>query len=63
MPSTVSPRPGRPVMTSKCPAQSPPMIGNGTVDGPSIRWFAPFMMNRTPSPSAQYLPITSFSGP
>ncbi len=39
------------------------MIGNGKVDGPSMRWLAPFMMKRTPSPSAQNLPMTSRSGP
>lgn len=39
------------------------MVGNGNVEGPSIRWLAPFMMNRMPVPSAQYLPMTSRSGP
>lgn len=39
------------------------MVGNGNVEGPSIRWLAPFMMNRTPVPSAQNLPMISFSGP
>lgn len=39
------------------------MIGIGNVEGPSIRWLAPFMMNRTPSPMAQNFPMMSFSGP
>lgn len=39
------------------------MVGKGKVEGPSMRWLAPFMMNRTPVPSAQNLPMTSFSGP
>ncbi len=39
------------------------MIGKGNVEGPSMRWLAPFMMNPTPSPSAQKRPMTSFSGP
>ncbi len=63
LPTTVSPRAGRPVIRSKCSAQEPPMVGNGKVEGPSMRWLAPFMMNRVPVPSAQYLPMTSRSGP
>lgn len=39
------------------------MVGKEKADGPSMRWSAPFMMNRTPVPSAQNLPMTSFSGP
>lgn len=39
------------------------MVGKGKVEGPSIRWLAPFMMNRTPVSSAQNLQMTSFSGP
>lgn len=39
------------------------MVGKGKVEGPSMRWLAPFMRNRTPVPSAQNLPMTSFSGP
>ena len=42
---------------------APPMIGNGNAEGPSIRWLAPFMINRTPSPMAQNFPMMSFSGP
>ncbi len=26
------------------------MVGNGKVEGPSMRWLAPFMMNRVPVP-------------
>lgn len=63
LPTTVSPRFGSLVSRSKWSAQEPPMVGKGKVDGPSIRWFAPFMRKRTPVPSAQNLPITSFSGP
>ena len=63
LPTTVSPLFGRPVSRSKCSDHEPPMMGNGKVEGPSIRWLAPFMMNRTPVPSAQNLPMTSFSGP
>jgi len=31
-------------------------MGKGNVEGPSIRWLAPFIMNRTPVPSAQNFP-------
>lgn len=65
LPTTVSPRFGSPVSRSKWSAQEPPIVGNGNgnVEGPSIRWLAPFMRNRTPVPSAQNFPMTSFSGP
>ncbi|CAM5455023.1 hypothetical protein SAVIM40S_02289 [Streptomyces avidinii] len=63
LPTTVSPLEGRPVSRSKCSAQEPPMMGKGNVEGPSMRWLAPFMMNRTPVPSAQNFPMTSRSGP
>lgn len=39
------------------------MVEKGKVDGPSMRWLAPFMMNRTPVAKAQNLPMISFSGP
>ena len=63
LPTIVSPRFGRPVSRSKCSAHEPPMVGRGKVEGPSMRWLAPFMRNRTPVPSAQNLPMISFSGP
>jgi hypothetical protein len=39
-----------------------PRIGKGNVEGSSMRWLAPFTMNRTPVPSAQNFPMTSFFG-
>jgi hypothetical protein len=38
------------------------MVGNGKVEGPSMRWLATFVMNRVPVASAQYLPMTNRSG-
>lgn len=39
------------------------MVGKGKAEGPSMRWSAPFIRSRLPVPSAQNLPMTSFSGP
>ena len=63
LPITVSPRDGRCVTRSVCAAYAPPMIGNGKVETPSIRWLAPFMMNVVPAAMAQNLPMLSRSGP
>jgi hypothetical protein len=53
LPITVSPRDGRFVIRSECPAHAPPMIGKGKVEAPSIRWLAPFMKNVVPAPRAR----------
>ncbi len=63
-PTTVSPRLGMPRTRSRVrSAHWPPNMVNGNVDTPIVGWLAPAMRNRVPVAIAQYLPITSRSGP